>query len=167
VMSAIGLPLPQVLEGRDIIKTLADPTLCENDAIFLEYGRFEVDHDGMGAFQPLRCIYDGRYKLVINLLSSDELYDMETDPNELENLITSEAHVAMRNALHDQLLEWMNTTRDPFRGYYWERRPWRTDARPAHWKYTGMTRQRVHDEYEPRQLDYETGLEMVEAVRKK
>jgi uncharacterized sulfatase len=61
----------------------------------------------------------------------------------------------------------MNATRDPFRGYYWERRPWRTDARPADWDYTGMTRQRLSDGFEPVQLDYKTGLEIKEAVRKK
>ena len=53
------------------------------------------------------------------------------------------------------------------RGYYWERRPWRTDARPATWAYTGFTRQRENEEYEPRQLDYNTGMPMKEAVRKK
>jgi uncharacterized sulfatase len=30
-----------------------------------------------------------------------------------------------------------------------------------------MTRQREEDDYEPRQLDYITGLEMTAAVRKK
>ena len=68
---------------------------------------------------------------------------------------------------HDRLLDWMNDTRDPFRGYYWERRPWRSDARPATWNYTNMTRQREETDYEPRQLDYLTGLEMTAAVRKK
>ena len=124
-----------------MLATFRDPTRRPNDSIFIEFGRFEVDHDGMGGFQPLRAIFDGRHKLAINLLSSDELYDLKTDPQEMTNLILSTApeHVAIRNALHDRLLDWMNQTRDPFRGYYWERRPWRTDARPATWGYTGMT----------------------------
>ena len=33
--------------------------------------------------------------------------------------------------------------------------------------YTLMTRQREHEEYEPRQLDYATGLEMEQATRRK
>ena len=33
--------------------------------------------------------------------------------------------------------------------------------------YTGMTRQRENEEYEPRQLDYDTGLPMTQAVRAK
>ncbi len=167
VMAAAGLPLPKVLEGRSLMPTLANPSLRENDAIFMEFGRYEIDHDSFGGFQPIRCVFDGRYKLVINLLISDELYDLLNDPDEMTNLIESTAHITIRNVLHDRLLEWMNSTRDPFRGYYWESRPWRTDARPATWSYTGMTRQREDEAYEPRQLDYDTGLEMTEATRKK
>ena len=59
----------------------------------------------------------------------------------------------------------MNDTRDPFRGYYWECRPWRTDARQPTWNYTGMMRQAEND-YEKRQLDYGTGLEMETSVRR-
>ncbi len=47
------------------------------------------------------------------------------------------------------------------------RRRRRTDAREASRGYTSMTRQRENEPYEPRQLDYATGLEMTEAVRKK
>src|SRR5690606_11905153 len=133
----------------------------------MEYGRFETDHDGFGGLQPIRCVFDGSHKLVINLLTSDELYDLEEDPYELNNLIDAPGYFAIRNALLDRLLEWMNLTRDPFRGYYWQRRPWRTDAPEASWAYTGWTRQRQHEEYEPRQLDYNTGLPMKAAHRPK
>ena len=34
------------------------------------------------------------------------------------------------------------------------------------WDSRHMTRQRENEEYEPRQLDYDTGLEMESAVRK-
>ncbi len=167
IMEALGLPIPKLLEGRSLLRTFSDPELPTNDIIFMEFGRYEIDHDGFGGFQPIRCCFDGRYKLVINLLSSDELYDIQEDPEEMVNLIDSKDHHSIRNKLHDRLLDWMNDTRDPFRGYYWERRPWRTDARAATWDYTGMTRQRENEEYEPRQLDYKIGLEMTEAVRKK
>jgi uncharacterized sulfatase len=133
----------------------------------MEFGRFEVDHDGFGGFQPIRAVCDARYKLIINLLSSDELYDMQKDPDEMINLIADPAHAEQRDRLHDELLDWMNNTRDPFRGYYWERRPWRQNARPATWSYTGMTRQRENEDWEQRQLDYNTGLEMLDAMRKK
>jgi uncharacterized sulfatase len=167
ILEALDIEAPKNLEGRSILATFRDPQQRVDDAIFIEFGRYEVDHDGFGGFQPIRAVFDGRYKLVINLLTSDELYDLEIDPDEMNNLIETPEIASIRDRLHDRLLAWMNDTRDPFRGYYWERRPWRKDARPASWDYTGMTRQREEDVGEPRQLDYKTGLEMTEAVRPK
>jgi uncharacterized sulfatase len=167
ILQAMGVAVSKSLEGRSMLETFLNPERRTNEAVFIEFGRYEVDHDGFGGFQPIRAVMDGRYKLVINLLASDELYDLEADPEEMQNLIASPGYAIQRDRLHDLLLAWMNDTRDPFRGYYWERRPWRADARPATWDYTNMTRQREEDGYEPRQLDYSTGLEMKEAVRKK
>lgn len=167
LMEAAGLRVGQSLEGHSMLPTFCDPAERTNEAIFMEFGRYEVDHDSFGGFQPVRCAFDGRYKLVVNLLTSDELYDLETDPDEMVNLIDVSEHAGVRDQLHDRMLNWMNDTRDPFRGYYWERRPWRKDARPATWNYTGMTRQRENEEYEPRQLDYSTGLAMEQATRRK
>lgn len=167
ILDAFGYAIPRILEGKSMMPALRDPRQRVNDVVFSEFGRYEVDHDGFGGFQPVRCALDGRHKLVINLMTSDELYDLERDPEEMENRINAPEYAAIRDALHDRLLDWMNRTRDPFRGYYWERRPWRTDAREATWAYTGYTRQRENEEYEPRQLDYDTGLEIVEAHRMK
>ncbi len=167
VLEHFGVPLPRLLEGEPVSSIIRAPADTRSRDVFIEFGRYEIDHDGFGGFQPVRAIFDGRHKLVLNLLSGDELYDLEADPEEITNLIESDACRAARDALHDRLLAWMNRTRDPFRGYYWERRPWRRDARPATWKYTSRTRQRENEEYEPRQLDYDTGLPMTEAVRDK
>lgn len=167
VMDHMGLPIPKLLEGKSLMDEVQGRKECTNDEVFIEFNRYEIDHDGFGGFQPLRAAFDGRYKLCVNLMCQDELYDMENDPDELHNLIDDPEYKEIRDRLHDKVLDWMNETRDPFRGYWWERRAWREDARPATWDYTGMTRQRENEEYEPRQLDYNTGLDMVEAVRKK
>ncbi len=167
ILESFGLAIPKILEGRSMLPAFADPDARVNDTIFMEFNRYEIDHDGFGGFQPLRCAMDGRYKLSINLLAGDELYDLASDPAEMTNRIDAPECRSVRDGLHDKILEWMNRTRDPFRGYYWERRPWRRDARPATWDYTGMTRQRENEEYEPRQLDYNTGLDMEQATRPK
>jgi uncharacterized sulfatase len=168
VLDVFGLETPKIIEGKSMRNTLRTPDRPTHDIIFMEFNRFEVDHDGFGGFQPIRACFDGRLKLSVNLMVSDELYDLENDPQEMNNLIDAPAYVKDRNRLHDALLAWMNETRDPFRGYYWENRPWRKDARTPTWEYTGMTRQREEDErYEARQLNYDTGLPMKEAVRKK
>jgi len=167
ILAYANIPIPKLLEGKSLLPTCQDTATPVNDVIFMEFGRYEIDHDGFGGFQPMRTAFDGQWKLTVNLLSSDELYDLKNDPDELHNLINDPAVAQTRNDLHDKLLQWINDTRDPFRGYYWEQRPWRQDARPATWDYTKMTRQREHEEYEPRQLDYNTGLAMEEAVREK
>ena len=167
IMEFMGLNTPVWSEGKSLMPTLADVDNRINDAIFIEFGRYEIDHDGFGGFQPMRCVYDGKYKLCVNLLSTDEMYDLENDPFEMNNLIDLEETAQIRDSLHERLLDWMNKTRDPFRGYYWRQRPWRKDPFEATWRYTGYTRQRENDEYEARQLDYTTGLEMENATREK
>lgn len=156
----------KMLQGHSLMPLLLDSTAKINDAVFIEFGRYEVAHDYFGGFQPIRCIYDGRYKLVINLLSSDELYDLENDPAELNNLVDASDTIEIRNKLHDKLINWMNETRDPFRGYYWERRPWRTDASPASWKGSGFTRQKEPDYDEVCECSYDTGLPIDKASYK-
>ena len=168
IMEVFGYSIPKTMHGNSLTGELVNPACATNQHVFIEFGRYEVDHDSFGGFQPMRTVFDGRFKLTVNLLSGDELYDMENDPYEMENLIECPQHISIRNALHDVLLAHMNDIRDPFRGYYWERRPWRHDARKATWTYTGMTRQREEDErYEKRQLVYDTGLVMDKAVRMK
>ncbi|HEV2577997.1 MAG TPA: sulfatase-like hydrolase/transferase [Acidobacteriaceae bacterium] len=166
LMEFFGFDIPKTLQGNSMLALLRDPAAKVRDEVFIEWGRYEVDHDGFGGYQPIRCVCDGRYKLSINLLVTDELYDLQTDPSEMNNLIDSGEHAAIRNGLHDKLLDWMNTSRDPFRGYYWGRRAWRPEF-PEKWENAGMTRQREDDGYLPRELDYDTGLTMVKATRSK
>ncbi|MCL2708356.1 MAG: sulfatase-like hydrolase/transferase, partial [Defluviitaleaceae bacterium] len=159
VMELMGCDIPEMMEGPSLVSELADPSQRTNEFVFIEFGRFSLEHDGWGGFQPMRAVFDGRHKLAVHLLSTDELYDIESDPYEMRNLIYDADRTAVRDRLHDTLLAHMNLTRDPFRGYYWERRPWRTDAARATWPYTGMMRDRHEDErYERRPLDYGTGI---------
>ena len=48
-------------------------------------------------FMPIRACFDGRYKLVINLLEKDELYDLREDPGEMRNLIDEASTAAIRD----------------------------------------------------------------------
>jgi len=166
ILDFAGLAAPKLLQGKSLLPVLRVGRRV-NEYIFIEFERYEIDHDGFGGYQPMRSVYDGRYKLTVNLLSGDELYDLTDDPYEMNNLICNGGSETARDRLHDALLDWQNVTRDPLRGYYWSNRAWRSGAAAPSWAYTGMTRQRENEEYEPRQLDYDTGVEMTEAVRKK
>lgn len=164
IFDFMGVPIPKMFMGHSLKEQLLTNKRT-NDYVFMEFGRYEVDHDGFGGIQLVRSVFDGRYKLVVNLLTSDELYDLEKDPYEVHNLIHTESYQTIRDTLHNALLDEMNRSRDPFRGYYWENRTWRKDATRPTWHYTGMTRQKENEEYEPRQLDYATGLEILESSR--
>jgi uncharacterized sulfatase len=150
-----GVPVPALLQGNSLLGIAQDPSRQSSEPIFIEFNRFEVDHDGFGAFFPQRCIFDGRYKLAVNLLDTDELYDLSADPAEIHNLIHDPAHAAVRDRLHDAVLDWMNRTRDPLRSPHWGRRDWRDVSASA---FRGPTRPRPGDEaYFPTTLLYETG----------
>lgn len=166
VLDYMGLPLPKVLEGKSMLPQIYGEQEVIREYAFTEFTRYEVDHDGFGGLQMMRAITSERYKLVVHLLDSDEFYDLEADPHEVHNRINDPAVADMRNQMHDALLEHMNQTRDLYRGYQWAVRPWRPDKSPT-WSNDGYTRQRENEEYEPRQLDYDTGLPMVDAWRKK
>ena len=82
-----------------------DTSVKTRDYAYTEFTRYEVDHDGFGGLQMLRAVTDGRYKLAVNLLDTDEFYDMQNDPYEVCNLINDENYAEIRNKLHDELLE--------------------------------------------------------------
>ncbi len=167
ILEYFGVPIPRQLQGESILQTALDLDAPAAQYAFMEFNRFELDHDHYGGFQPMRAVTDGRYKLSINLMSEDEFYDLEKDPYECVNLIDDPAYAAKRDRLHDALCDRMCRDRDPFRGYYWECRPWRKDAPAPNWRYRGYTRQRENEEYEPRQLDFVNGLPMVRPQRLK
>lgn len=162
ILSAFGIAPPPFMTGKSLLSD-AEP----DRLVFYEFHRFETDHDGFGGIQPYRAVTDGRFKLCVNLLTTDELYDLREDPHECVNRINNADLAAERDHLHDALLAWMNETRDPFRGYYWSCRPWRTSVPPPSWSDSGYTRQRITEPPEPPQLDYETGLPFEHAARKK
>lgn len=150
-----GLPVPDLLQGRSLLGQFRRPGHRTNEHVFIEFNRFEIDHDGFGAFAPIRGIFDGRHKLVINLLDSDEFYDLADDPHELRNRINDPAVAGVRARLHAELVAWMNRTRDPLRGPHWSRRVW-SDGR-EHSTWGGPTRPRPADEpFFPKSLLYDT-----------
>ena len=154
MLELAGTAIPPILEGESLVPMLRgerDP----NRSAVLEFQRYEIEHDSWGGFQPVRSIVDAHHKLVLNLLHTDELYDLEHDPAEVNNLIEEPEYGAVRRALHDQLLDWMYEKRDPFRGPVWERRPWR-DTRRFQWR--GKFRPRPADGYAPEVRDYDTGM---------
>ena len=154
LLALARLDVPPIMAGRSLVPLLSGEEDAER-SVMIEFNRFGVGHGYMGGLQPIRCIVSDRYKLVINLLYTDELYDVEEDPAEVNNLIDHPDCADVRNALHDRVLDEMHENYDTFRNPLWERRPWRDTNR---FPWAGSTRSRPADGYAPEMRVYETGL---------
>ena len=125
-----GLEMPPILQGTSLRTVLTDPRATVREYALISWTRFAINHDSFGEYYPIRCLTDSRYKLAINLLDTDELYDLREDPYEMTNRITDPTLAAERDRLHDALLDEMDRIRDTARSYRWADRPWRSDTRP-------------------------------------
>jgi len=123
----VGVEVPPCFQGRDAMGLLVDPSVPIRDAIYMEYYRFGLPHHTRWGFQPIKCIRTKRYKLVLNLLDKDELYDLADDPGEIRNRIDDPDLAEVRNELHEKLLAWMDERLDPLRGNGWWQRSWRPE----------------------------------------
>lgn len=153
LMGLAGIKPPETLPGGNLLAI--DDEIDTDRGVMVEFNRYEIEHDSFGGFIPVRCWVNSDYKLVLNLFSSDELYDRKIDPDELHNLILSPQHEEVRNQIHDTLLAYMDTIRDPFRSYQWATRPWRNDLE-AQWM--GAFRPKPHDGFSKVVRDYDTGM---------
>jgi len=122
-----GVEPPAAFQGCDATALLTEPSKPICDEVYLEYFRFGLPHHTRWGFQPIKCIRTKQYKLVLNLLDTDELYDLQADPGESVNRIDDAKLATVRNGLHDRLLAWMDARLDPLRGNGWWQRPWRPD----------------------------------------
>lgn len=132
LLELAGLQAPNELEGNSLVPVLSAAEDTLGRSAYIEYHRHELASDGWGGFHPMRAIVRDQTKLAIHLFDVDELYDLDLDPEENTNLIRDPQHAQARNSLHDQLIDWMYSSKDPLRGHPWEVRPWRS-ARRVTW----------------------------------
>ena len=129
-----GADVPGELHGESFLPAARDPSRDHREVALVEhngYGQGRTDGDG---FYPVRCLVSAEgHKLVVNLLESDELYDLGADPGELDNRVDDPGYAGVRDRLHDRLLAEMSDTDDAFHGQAWADRPWRDGvAEPTH-----------------------------------
>jgi arylsulfatase A-like enzyme len=115
ILSLVGEPLPEEYVGRDLSPTFQDGSEFQEDAY-----RFS-EHKPLGNWHGTvewRLVVDGRYKYAWNQGDLDELYDLQVDPYELNNLIRDPGHKHERDRLQERLRRWMADTDDPLLGHY-------------------------------------------------
>jgi arylsulfatase A-like enzyme len=134
IEAAGGKPAPEI-EGRSFYPLLAGGSYQPREMLFAE----KTYHT---SYDPMRCVRTKKYKYIFNfesvtpenycldiynkpvLLESlgkmphgpnrfDELYDLEADPGETNNLAGIPERQETRKQLAAELVKWMERTRDP------------------------------------------------------
>ncbi len=97
-----GIQVPADMQGKSFRKLVAGKTSRWRDAVY--YTHYE--HRGHGVNRHYRIATD-RYKLIHFYSDIDEweLYDLQKDPNELQNAYNDPAYVNVRTDLHARLEE--------------------------------------------------------------
>lgn len=109
IMGQAGFEIPASYEGRDLSSWLSQPDKTD-DRQFV----FSEQHP-LGEFHKevsWRMIHDRKYKYIWNRNDLAELYNLEEDPKELNNLSGQTHHEETEKFLKSELLKWMKETED-------------------------------------------------------
>jgi arylsulfatase A-like enzyme len=105
ILDAAGTHFDERIDGESIIPIAIDPeTPWRKDIMIQTYGNL-VTHHG-------RCIVTDRYKYVYNWDDMDELYDLQQDPSELNNLINNLNYTTVIEDMKARLRNWREKTGD-------------------------------------------------------
>jgi arylsulfatase A-like enzyme len=134
ICEAVGQPIPDGVQGRSLLP-LAQGEAAPNSefhSIIAEQGFGGRAYDVTDR-PPLHFAYDGstfdelntvtqsgaarmlrsdRWKLIVHADLDGELYDLETDPAELENLFDDDQYLAVRARLLHELARWQTRLTD-------------------------------------------------------
>lgn len=104
MLDIAGIEQPDNLPGRSLMPVVRGEADNVRDEVFAEWQK-----------PPIRMVRDGSHKYVEYLNSGEELYDLESDPDETVNLADSREHATIKDALHQRLERHIRDTHDPFR----------------------------------------------------
>lgn len=93
----IGVDIPDSVEGTSLVSALNDESDQVRDTVFAAYREWQ------------RMVKDDRFKLieyVVNGRRTTQLFDLENDPLELNNLAEDEAHAGKLSELRETLFKW-------------------------------------------------------------
>ena len=110
LLEAVGLPVPDAMQGRSLLPILsgdADPHVHKDHVVSEYYDAVDLP-DGTHA----TMVFDGRTKsIVYHGHGLGEIYDLQADPGEFENLWDDPAHASLKlELLHNHLDAVMGTS---------------------------------------------------------
>jgi arylsulfatase A-like enzyme len=109
IMSAAGIPEDSSLPGQSLLPFVTGRgKYRENKEIHAQY------HQKQRWAAPMRMIRTEKWKYNIYIKHGEELYDLESDPHEMQNIANDLEYGAVRADLHYKLVSHINAIGDPF-----------------------------------------------------
>ena len=135
-MDAAGISAPKTMQGKSLLPNATNDMNDVHEAVFAEM-TYHVK------YTPMRAIRTGKYKYILNINDTpvgldmceefewahrvaqradqkccaprppEELYELENDPTELNNLATLEQYSTVKEELAERLARWRTQTGDP------------------------------------------------------
>lgn len=108
ILAAAGIERPAHFQGQSILPLLQGKEVKWRDKIFYEY-YWEHDYPQTPTMHGVRT---DRYKLIRyhGIWDTNELYDLQEDPDEMNNLIASPEHQALVEKLTNDIYDWLEST---------------------------------------------------------
>lgn len=117
ILEAARLPKPAAVQGTSLFPLLNGSAAGWRREVFAEWD-FQYYHcRRLLGLEPHRCkavmVRENRWKYVHYSDQPGELYDLETDPDELTNVAEAPEHRARIEAMRRKILDWRLRTEDP------------------------------------------------------
>ena len=108
ILAAAGIEKPVHFQGQSILPLLQGQEVVWRDKIFYEY-YWEHDYPQTPTMHGVRT---DRYKLIRyhGIWDTNELYDLQEDPYEMNNLIASPEHQVLVEKLTNNIYDWLEST---------------------------------------------------------
>lgn len=108
ILEAAGLKSPPHMQGSSFAPLLAREDIPWRDRIFYEY-YWEMDFPQTPTMFGIRT---ERFKYIRyhGIWDTNEFYDLEADPNEMQNLIDAPEHQERITEYANEVFEWLETT---------------------------------------------------------
>ncbi len=108
VLEMAGLQAPEYMPGRSLTPLFAREDVPWRDRIFYEY-YWEYDFPHTPTMHGVRT---DRYKYIRyhGVWDSNEFYDLQEDPNEMNNIIASPEHQELIKSLATEIYDWLEST---------------------------------------------------------